>query len=247
MKVSKLLGALLLPIGIYILYSKSSYSIYGYVSITISVIYMLRGFWIFAYRGKSVWKKDEQKIKLILRIKNSTTYEKLAYFISSVSTFCLTLMYFYKTYEFLNNFNREHGIFPIISFFCFFIFLSYMFSYLIFVKMISPLIVVKRETRRAIVKDSAIIEERHQKGYKFGLYIFFEDDDRCFVTYRIFTNKIKELIGYECEYTVCTSILGAEFIRKIPKKISDRKYDVNFIKNENLSARFNVKMNVLVG
>ncbi len=91
------------------------------------------------------------------------------------------------------------------------------------------------EKKVAVVTGGYMIRRVTMKGESLKyVVLFFKGDNRTFISYLENSKKIKELIGYECEYTVCTSIFGLEFIKDIPVKTSNKKVEVKELKSNDL-------------
>lgn len=89
--------------------------------------------------------------------------------------------------------------------------------------MIGPLFVVEKSMEWATVRDVAMIEHYvdsigDKPDYSSGrsFHIFFEDGEYCFTAYTFRVNKLREMVGKNCEICLCEDVFGTEFILGAP-------------------------------
>lgn len=255
MKESKTLAILLFPLGIYLLIKHPGLSFYAWPMMALSVLYLLKGFWIVAYKSDNIWLKyqDPGKSKnIFLFWQRANKYEKLGYVLSGILSLFMMIAYYFQAPDEFNVFRQEKMDFFLFNlgylFFIFMlIFVSYLFSHIILVRMLSPLIVVKTESRTDLVRDVLWIIHHTQKSHTEQMYLVFAGESRSFKSHSLFAKKLRSLIGYTCQYQVETSVLGAEFIRKVPQVVSDRKQVSQAVANEELAKAYRVGQSLRQG
>lgn len=235
-KPSKILGFLLLPMGLWMLkfYPEKRYLAWGLI--TLSVLYLLRGVRVVAFCSKSIWKKRRKAENVGIFYsgfeKEKTIFSKTGKIVSVAAAIGVAFMI-------ISTGRKEtaelvfRSIMAVIA-----SGISYIVADIVLIRMISPVISVKTEVKQDVVRDVVWINELMGRSSVRRLYILFEQDERCFVTYSIYAKQLEDLIGCQCEYKVNLSFLGCEFMMELPQKISKEKREVRQLEFYELKKEF---------
>lgn len=236
-KPSKLLGILLLPSGLRILWGFPEKKIGAWVLIAISTIYLLRGIRVVAYRSKPIRRADvggPESDRSQSRIARKWGKAPKSLLFVCFLLICLGLISFL-----VKQFHLGVGeaafrlILTAIA-----LSIAYLFFDVIGLKMLAPLFSLRVETRRDVIRDVLWVSELLGRSTRTNLHILWEQDKTCFITYALYAKKWKDLIGYECEYRVYTGIPGSEFLLELPRKLSDTAIHTKTPEPEELSDEF---------
>lgn len=224
-KPLKLWGVFLFIVGIEVLYFYPEQRDLAVFMLCISILYFLKGIWIFAYRRNDVLAESRQEqsffADMIRKIQNMRKRELLTRVICILGAgfFVLELFPFHKKVEEILEF------LPYVAFVLLVIYYVSELFYIVLADIVAPLFARKEETRTARLKDALMIDRYIGRGVTVAQpYLFFEREEY-YVSYRMFSKQIGEIAGYVCEYEVYRDILGNEFIKKCPRIVSfDRKF-----------------------
>lgn len=204
--------------------------------ILVSVLYFIKGIRIFAYRRKNVLKhQNEEGTFLSQRFRNLrllTVREWTGRIICLLGAVIFVAMFFpfRKIGGDIKN-DLMYTAFTVLM-----IYYAWKLFYVVLLHIIAPLIVIKKESKKARLKDALMIERHIGKGIMAEEpYLFFEQEEY-YVSYRRFSEQIGEIAGYVCEYTVYTDIFGSEFIRECPRAVSSDREFVSLVYAEDLKT-----------
>lgn len=239
-KPSKLLGFMFLPLGLRILWVYPEKKIGGWILILISLLYLFRGIRVVAYRSKPIWRadvggpaSDRSQSRIGRKWKNAPKALLLVSFLLIGSGI---IRFFVKQFQLGVGEAVFRALLAATA-----LSIAYLFFDVIGIKMIGPVLSLKVETRRGVIRDVLWVSELRGRSTRTNLHILLEEDRTCFITYALYSKKWTDLIGHECEYRVHTGILGTEFLLELPRKLSETATHTKTPEPEELSDLFFVE------